>query len=99
MNCSDQMNYKTMANIFMGLAQTGAWGCFDEFNRIPVEVLSVVAGQYGVILDGIKSVADSIIFEEEKIALKRTIGAFITMVRSLVMMLARYLPDRRCLLL
>jgi dynein heavy chain len=79
MNCSDQMNYKTMANIFMGLSQTGAWGCFDEFNRIPVEVLSVVAGQYGALLDGIKAVADEIIFEEEKIALKRTVGAFITM--------------------
>lgn len=64
-----------MANIFSGLAQTGAWGCFDEFNRIPVEVLSVVAGQYGCILDGIKASADSIVFEEEKIALNRTIGA------------------------
>ena len=79
MNCSDQMNAKVMANIFSGLAQTGAWGCFDEFNRIAVEVLSVVAGQYSAVLQGIRAGKTEFVFEEETISLRTTVGAFITM--------------------
>jgi len=78
-NCSDQMTYQSMGQIFMGIAQTGAWGCFDEFNRISIEVLSVVSTQYKCILDAIRSNCAQFLFMEEEIRLINTNGAFITM--------------------
>ena len=68
-----------MGNIYKGLAQSGAWGCFDEFNRIQVEVLSVVAVQVKAIQDALKARRTKFSFMGETITLRNTVGIFITM--------------------
>ncbi|XP_041937573.1 dynein heavy chain 11, axonemal [Alosa sapidissima] len=78
-NCSEQMDYKSIGNIYKGLAQTGVWGCFDEFNRISVEVLSVVAVQVKTIQDAIRNKRQRFQFLGEEIELKSTVGIFITL--------------------
>ncbi|XP_060528447.1 dynein axonemal heavy chain 2 isoform X3 [Cylas formicarius] len=78
-NCSEGLDYKSMGKCFAGLAQTGAWGCFDEFNRINIEVLSVVAQQILSILQALSQHQRLFVFECREIHLKPGVGIFITM--------------------
>ena len=77
--CSEQMDYRSVGNIYKGLAQSGAWGCFDEFNRISIEVLSVIAVQVKTIQDAIRAKKKRFNFLGEEISLLLTCGIFITM--------------------
>ncbi|PNS18432.1 Dynein heavy chain, cytoplasmic [Sphaceloma murrayae] len=44
-NCDDTFDYQAMGRIFLGISQVGAWGCFDEFNRLEERILSAVSQQ------------------------------------------------------
>jgi dynein heavy chain, axonemal len=79
-NCSDGLDYKQMAKMFKGLACCGAWCCLDEFNRIELEVLSVVAQQLQSIQNAIGKKLETFEFDDKPdLPLKLTCNCFITM--------------------
>ncbi|PZC80020.1 hypothetical protein B5X24_HaOG215489 [Helicoverpa armigera] len=78
-NCSEGLDYKMMGRFFSGLATSGAWCCFDEFNRIDIEVLSVIAQQLITIRNAKVARQSRFMFEGREIKLVRSCAAFITM--------------------
>ena len=48
-NCDGEFDFKSVGRIFIGLVKCGAWGCFDEFNRLEEDVLSAVSQQIQLI--------------------------------------------------
>jgi dynein heavy chain, axonemal len=80
-NCSGEHKYRDMAKIFKGLCQSGLWGCFDEFNRIALATLSVVAAQVEAITAAKKADVKTFMFPNDPVAvsLVKSCAYFITM--------------------
>jgi dynein heavy chain len=80
-NCTPEMRYTDCAKIFKGLCESGLWGCFDEFNRIELPVLSVVAQQLLAVSNAKRAKARGFEFpgDTRTVWLNPTCGVFITL--------------------
>lgn len=74
------MDNNSLGTSFTGLGRTGCWGCFDEFNRIRLDVLSVITTMIQDILDSIKKGEGAVsIGDNSSFIPVKTTGLFITM--------------------
>ncbi|KAJ2856201.1 dynein heavy chain [Coemansia erecta] len=84
--CDENFDFRAMGRIFVGLCQVGAWGVFDEFNRLDERILSAVSQQIQTIQLGLRRAfeagsdsAAEIELLDNKVRLHADTGIFITM--------------------
>ncbi|KAL3939676.1 MAG: hypothetical protein SGBAC_005637 [Bacillariaceae sp.] len=107
-NCDETFDFSAMGRLFAGLCQVGAWGCFDEFNRLEERILSAVSQQILSIQRGLLDRKSHIDLLGRSIKLNSDVATFITMnpgyagrsnlpdnLKSLFRSVAMVVPDRK----
>ncbi|CCH41669.1 Cytoplasmic dynein 1 heavy chain 1 [Wickerhamomyces ciferrii] len=78
-NCDDSFDFQAMGRLLLGICQVGAWGCFDEFNRLDKNILSAVSSQVEQIELALKFKNESVTLLNRATSIKHDTGLFITM--------------------
>ena len=60
-----------MSRIFVGLCMCGAWGVFDEFNRLEERILSAVSQQIQVIQEALAGGKQQVELSERAVELSK----------------------------
>lgn len=84
--CDETFDFQAMGRIFVGLCQVGAWGCFDEFNRLEERILSAVSQQVQAIQQGLALLVKNPNVEIELVGkhlkINKNIGTFLQQNRN-----------------
>jgi dynein heavy chain 1 len=107
-NCDETFDFSAMGRLLAGLSQVGAWGCFDEFNRLEERILSAVSQQILTIQRGLLERKSQIELLGRPVSLHNNVGIFITMnpgyegrsnlpdnLKNLFRSFAMVVPDRK----
>ena len=79
-NCDGEFDFLSVGRILVGLLRCGAWGCFDEFNRLEPAVLSAVSSQLSIIQAALASHASSLhLMDRDVPDVRAEAGVFVTM--------------------
>jgi len=78
-NCDEAIDYKSIGRIFLGIVKSGAWGCFDEFNRLFEEQLSAISQQIQIIQHAIKEKSSRIELLGKESDIDFNSGIFVTL--------------------
>eukprot|EP01063_Lacrimia_lanifica_P011176 TRINITY_DN1797_c1_g1_i1.p1 TRINITY_DN1797_c1_g1~~TRINITY_DN1797_c1_g1_i1.p1 ORF type:complete len:4267 (+),score=1793.68 TRINITY_DN1797_c1_g1_i1:109-12909(+) len=78
-NCDEGIDFKSMGRIFVGLVLCGAWGCFDEFNRLKEDQLSAISQMIQVIQAAIKNKESECELLGRPISVNHNAGIFVTL--------------------
>jgi dynein heavy chain 2 len=78
-NCDEGIDFQAMGRIFTGLVRCGAWGCFDEFNRLLEEQMSAISQSVQVIQAAIKGKASTVHLMNKDVEVNHNAGIFITL--------------------
>ncbi|XP_044749353.1 cytoplasmic dynein 2 heavy chain 1 [Coccinella septempunctata] len=78
-NCDEGIDAASMARILSGLVRCGAWGCFDEFNRLDEATLSAISTYIQSIQVALKSNNAKLRLLDQDIKLNKHCGIFVTL--------------------
>ncbi|XP_053958646.1 cytoplasmic dynein 2 heavy chain 1 [Anastrepha ludens] len=78
-NCDENVDTESMSLILTGLVRCGAWGCFDEFNRLHEATLSAISMLIQPIQMALKDKSDVVQIGERNIKLNQHCGIFVTL--------------------